>query len=282
MAQHSRIVLHKPHRWHLQEDGTGPTLLLLHGAGGATQSWRALFPLLAQRYRVVCLDLPGQGFSQSGAQRRFGLDEMASDVASLCDKEGIAPIAIIGHSAGTAIALRMVQLGFQTGRVIGINAALGEFKGVAGWLFPALAKLLATTPLAATVFSAASSPASIARLLKSTGSDIDDKGQSLYLRLSRDKAHVDATLSMMSQWDLVPLLNTLNTITVPVDLIVGDQDKTVPPQTSIEAAKRLGNANLVTLPGLGHLAHEEAAEDVASVIFAALETQNAEAKTPAS
>jgi magnesium chelatase accessory protein len=38
-------------RWHVQEAGDGPTLLLLHGAGAATHSWRGLFPLLAERFR---------------------------------------------------------------------------------------------------------------------------------------------------------------------------------------------------------------------------------------
>ena len=48
-----------PHRWHVQVLGEGPTVLLLHGAGGATHSWRGLAPLLATDHRVVMLDLPG-------------------------------------------------------------------------------------------------------------------------------------------------------------------------------------------------------------------------------
>lgn len=47
------------HRWHIQETGTGKTLLMLHGAGGSTHSYAALIPLLAQTHHVVALDLPG-------------------------------------------------------------------------------------------------------------------------------------------------------------------------------------------------------------------------------
>ena len=61
--QYSRQVMHRPHRWHIQEAGKGPLLLLIHGAGGATHSFRSLFPLLAQTSRVVAVDLPGQGFT---------------------------------------------------------------------------------------------------------------------------------------------------------------------------------------------------------------------------
>jgi len=108
LKDHSRLVLHRPHRWHVQEAGKGDTLLLIHGAGGATQSWRHLFPILARTNHVVAVDLPGQGFTQMGAQQRCGLDHMAEDLLSLVRNQGWQPKAVIGHSAGAAIALRMV------------------------------------------------------------------------------------------------------------------------------------------------------------------------------
>ena len=157
MAEHSRQTLHRPHRWHVQETGAGPTLLLLHGAGGATQSWRSLFPLLAADHHVIAIDLPGQGFTQLGAQRRCGLPALAADIAALVAAEGWTPHQMIGHSAGAAIALQMVLDGMSPpAGVVGINAALGHFKGVAGVLFPAMAKLLAAMPFTATLFSGAS------------------------------------------------------------------------------------------------------------------------------
>ena len=270
MADHSRIVHCPPHRWHVQEAGKGPTLLLIHGAGGATQSWRNLFPLLIRDYHVISIDLPGQGFTQCGSQSRYGLSEMAADLALLCQTEGFKPDAIIGHSAGAAIGLQMVLDGFQTNRVIGINAALGEFKGVAGLLFPALAKLLSLTPMAASLFSSTASQSSVKKLLDGTGSKIDADGQALYLKLISDRKHVDATLSMMAQWDLKPLLKALPSIEVPVSLIVGQTDRTVPPSVSEEAAARLPNAKIILLDQLGHLAHEEDAATVANAIGDAL------------
>ena len=146
----SRQVLHRPHRWHVQEHGEGPLILLIHGAGGATQSFRGIFPILAQDYHVVAVDLPGQGFTQLGAQQRCGLDHMSEDLLSLCRNQGWAPDIVVGHSAGAAIALRMWELGMRPRRgIVGLNAALGNFKGVAGWLFPMMAKALAATPFSA-------------------------------------------------------------------------------------------------------------------------------------
>src|SRR5206468_2126887 len=46
-------------RWHVQRAGHGPVLLLLHGTGAATHTWRDLLPLLATDFTVVAPDLPG-------------------------------------------------------------------------------------------------------------------------------------------------------------------------------------------------------------------------------
>jgi len=150
MAAQSRQILCRPHRWHVQRAGDGPTILLIHGAGGATQSFRHLFPLLTESFDTVAIDLPGQGFTQMGARHRCGLDGMAEDLLALLRQEGIKPHLVVGHSAGVAVALRMVELGLRpSAGIFGINAALGNFKGVAGWLFPAMAKVLAATPFSA-------------------------------------------------------------------------------------------------------------------------------------
>lgn len=274
-AETSRIVIQRPHRWHVQEKGTGPTLLLLHGAGGATHSWRDVFPDLAQDFHCIAVDLPGQGFSKLGAKQRCGLDHMAEDLASLCHAQGWQPAAIIGHSAGAAIALRLSQrLSAQNAKppvVIGINAALGNFKGVAGWLFPALAKILALNPLTASLFvRSVAAPGRVHALIRSTGSDLDGAGMKLYERLIRDTGHVESTLTMMSQWRLDRLHADLPDITTRTILIAASGDKAVPALTSEQAASRLADARYIAIPDLGHLAHEEKPQDFCDLIRAVL------------
>ncbi|MFZ9198422.1 MAG: alpha/beta fold hydrolase BchO [Paracoccaceae bacterium] len=268
----SRHVFCAPHLWHVQELGTGPTLLLIHGAGGASHSWRGLIPLLRDHYHLVALDLPRQGFTRLGARHRCGLDAMAQDLAALMKQEGWAPMAYIGHSAGAAIALRLAELA-PPRAVIGINAALGQFQGVAGWLFPIMAKLLAAAPMVAQIFSRlAGNPTKVASLLASTGSKIDDLGQALYLRLLRMPTHVDATLAMMAQWTLDGLMARLGQQTAPCLLLTASQDRAVPAATSQAAAARMPNARWHDIAGYGHLVQEEAPETVAPLILDFLTT----------
>jgi magnesium chelatase accessory protein len=268
----SRHVFCAPHLWHVQEIGSGPTLLMIHGAGGASHSWRGLVPVLADHYHLVIVDLPGQGFTRLGARHRCGLDAMAEDLARLIRQEALAPMAYIGHSAGAAIALRLAELA-PPRAVIGLNAALGQFEGVAGWLFPIMAKLLAAAPFVAQIFSRlAGNPAKVASLLASTGSTIDATGHALYLQLLRMPSHVDATLAMMAQWTLEGLLDRLPQQTTPCLLITAANDRAVPPAKSSNAAARMPHARWNDVPGLGHLLHEEAPQIVAPLILDFLTT----------
>ena len=267
----SRRIDGPVHRWHVQVTGTGPVLLLLHGAGGSTHSYRDLIPLLSNDHTVVAIDLPGHGFTQLGAGQRSGLNAMSQDVEKLCAQEGWQPAAIVGHSAGAAVALQLamnaVARGDAAPRVIGLNAALGEFPGLAGLVFPLMAKALAAMPFATTLFSTTSAnPARIKTLIASTGSELDDKGYDLYRQLVGDKAHVDGTLKMMAQWDLRPLLRALPDYPGPVDLIAGTKDATVPVSVSERVAATMPSATVQTLDGLGHLMHEEEPERLAGMI----------------
>lgn len=264
----SRILHVRPHLWHVQVIGSGPVVLMLHGAGGATHSWRHLAPYLAEDFTLVMPDLPGHGFTRLGNRMRCSLDAMAEDLAVLMADQGWAPEAIIGHSAGAALALRMAEVLPQAPRCLaGLNAALENFDGLPGVVFPMLARLLALNPLVPSLFArVAGGRAQVERLLAATGSQIDEEGLRLYERLVRDPAHVDGTLTMMAQWQLDGLIARLPQVDRPTLFLTGGADRTVPPSVSRDAARRMPHAEVIDLPGLGHLMHEEAAEMVAGYL----------------
>lgn len=275
MRDRSRRIDVRPHRWHVQEAGDGPLLLLLHGTGGATHSWRDLMPDLARDHRVVALDLPGHGFTRLGSGLRSGLRPMAEDIARLAASQGWQPTAIVGHSAGGALALalseRLTTAEGTQPAVIGINAALEPFDGMAGVMLPMMAKLLALNPFVPGMFALSSgTPDRVRQLIEGTGSHLDAEGLALYARLLGDPRHVAGALRMMAEWTLEPLVEAMPRIAAPTTLIVGAGDRAVPPETSDRAADRLPNARVARLPGLGHLAHEEAPATVAARMREAL------------
>ncbi len=269
-AQHSRFVQAAGLRWHVQQfPGPGPDapcLLLLHGTGASTHSWRDLAPLLAQRYQVIAPDLPGHAFTGlppgGVGSPQLTLPGMAAALHGLLFALGQTPLRVVGHSAGAAIAVRMCLDGLiQPQRLTGLNAALLPLGGLAGAVFSPAAKLMAAAPLVPRLFAwRARDPAVLQRLLNSTGSTLDATGTDLYRRLVGSPAHATGALGMMANWDLPTLAAELPRLAVPLDLLVGSRDRTVPPEQAQRVRARLNDAArgcIAVLEGLGHLAHEE-------------------------
>lgn len=95
------------------DDFTAPwrkpdTLLLLHAAMGNSQRWFQWVPALAQRYRVVRLDLRGHGDSQIPApDSDFSLAHLVGDAAAVLDEVGAAQAHVVGNSAGGYVAQQL-------------------------------------------------------------------------------------------------------------------------------------------------------------------------------
>jgi pimeloyl-ACP methyl ester carboxylesterase len=86
--------------------GDGPRgFVLIHGMGGRWQHWLETIPSLAQRGRVLAVDLPGFGRSEPLANG-VSLDGLADTTAALCRAVGLERVVVLGHSMGGPIALR--------------------------------------------------------------------------------------------------------------------------------------------------------------------------------
>jgi magnesium chelatase accessory protein len=255
-------------RWHVQRMGEGAPLLLVHGTGAATHSWRGLLPLLADHFSVVALDLPGHGFTQSPPGHRLSLPGMSTDVGALLRKLEVRPEIAVGHSAGAAILARMCLAGRIAPRLlVALNGAFMPFGGVAAHLFSPLAKMLVLNPLVPRVFAwQASHAGAVERLIANTGSMIDEEGVALYRKLVRNPVHVAAALRMMANWKLEPLLHDLPRLSPALVLMTAANDRSISPIVAQQVREILPNAMIERLPALGHLAHEEQPQLVAHLI----------------
>ncbi len=274
-ADASRFVRAGALDWHVQVMGEGPLLLLLHGTGAATHSWRDTMPLLAKHYRVIAPDLPGHGFTR-GSLGAPSLPSVAKAVAGLLDALDAVPQIIVGHSAGAAVGLRMALDGLvQPERVVALSPALLPFPGIAQHLFPAMAKLLFVNPFAPHIFAqVARGEGTVGRFLeRSTGSKIDVAGVAQYARLFGDSKHCGGALAMMANWDLTALKADLPRLAVPLLVLHGEKDSAIPVASAREATALVPGAVFEALAGLGHLAHEEAADTVATRIAAFAEAE---------
>ena len=268
LREHSRFVDAGGWRWHVQDLGAGPLLLLVHGTGAATHSWRDLAPALARRFRVLSLDLPGHAFTRPLGRADLSLRGMTTALARLLGALDAEPRAVVGHSAGAAILARMsLDRSLSPKTFVSINGAFWPFDGFAAPLFSAAAKLLFLNPLAPRLFAWAADRASVDKLMRGTGSHIDARGIDLYARLFANPVHVAGTLGMMAHWRLEGLDRKLAGLGCASLFLVGAGDLAVPPGPAKRLAATVPGAAFVSIPGAGHLVHEEKPDAVAQAIF---------------
>lgn len=258
-------------RWHVQVAGAGPVALLLHGTGASTHSFRDLLPLLARRCTVVAPDLPGHGFTARPADPAgLSLPSMAGGVAALLGALGLTPEIAVGHSAGAAILCRMCIDGSIAPRaLVSLNGALLPLPGIRHPSLTPLVRAAVSGEWLPRLFARRmGSDAEVSRLLARTGSALDARGTELYARLSRTPAHTGAALAMMGHWDTRPLEADLPRLAPPLLLVVGAQDRMIFPGEATRVGRLVPAARIIQLPGLGHLAHEEAPARVGELVLA--------------
>src|ERR1051325_1292728 len=91
----------------VREYGSGPPLVLVHGVGTASYSWRYLLEPLGHRFRLVMPDMPGAGDSDHH-DTYLGPDAMASALIAIVDALGLRGAPAIANSMGGSLAMRAV------------------------------------------------------------------------------------------------------------------------------------------------------------------------------
>jgi magnesium chelatase accessory protein len=275
-ARATRSIVVDGVTWHVVVSGTGPALLLLHGTGASAHSWDPMWDAmrdsLAASHTVIAPDLPGHGRTSALTQPAT-LPAMSRAVAALCAALGVAPIAIVGHSAGVAIALDMVASGLASPRaIIGFGAALVPPDRVyREWFAPVIAPI-ATSSLAARIGAAlGAQPALSDLVLGAASSTLPAAQRDAYRALFASPSHVAGALAMMAAWDLAALLDRLAAASLPpTTLVHGTRDAFVPLTALRTTVASLPAVTIVPWEGAGHLLHEEQPDAAVRVVTEAL------------
>jgi pimeloyl-ACP methyl ester carboxylesterase len=119
-------------RVHYVERGVGPAVVLVHGFGGHTYSFRYLLADFSRDHRAIAVDLKGFGYSERPEKSDYSLAAQARLVVGLMDVLGIKRALVVGHSMGGEVAMR-VAAGWPD-RVEGLVLAAS----VSGDRFPTL------------------------------------------------------------------------------------------------------------------------------------------------
>jgi len=105
----SRFIEIDGHTVHYVDEGSGPTLLLLHGNPTWSFEYRDVIRALRAKFRCVALDYPGFGLSSPRPGYRYLPEEHAQVVTAFVDSLGLSGITLVGHDWGGPVGLATVQ-----------------------------------------------------------------------------------------------------------------------------------------------------------------------------
>jgi len=234
--------------------GSGDTtLVLLHGFGESLMAWRAVADRLAERHRVVLLDLPGFGLSEKPAAGPWDLRAMHARLEAFVAEWTRGPVVVVGHSMGGELAAALA-LGDTTRIVSAVLIAPAGF---------GLGQVTQSLPDALAGAIGASTP-----LVLPVRDDAWLAGPPE--RLGYDPLTDPATLrtaqAVMEQFDFGGLRPRWSALRQPVLLIWGSLDPTIPVSTGESLAVVIPCARLAVLPGALHRPHQSEPDTVVAEI----------------
>jgi pimeloyl-ACP methyl ester carboxylesterase len=240
---------------HYEEAGQGPTLVLLHGIGSNSRSWRYQLAGLSDEFRVIAWDAPGYGRSTNPIREdesAFRMADFADYLAAFLNELGLEKAHILGLSMGGVIAqefYRRYPSRVQS-LILADSTRGGGTKPEAERLAQLQNRLKATeNPAelakrrAPALLSPNATPEQIAEV-ESIMSEIHPAG---YRMASYAMSYADHT-------DLLPQ------IAVPTLVICGEQDTVTSPAESELMARSIPEARLVLIPNAGHVSNQEQPE----------------------
>lgn len=99
---------YQQHQIFVREEGTGETLLLIHGFPTASWDWQQLWPAFTQRYHVLAPDLLGFGFSDKPRNYPYSILDQANMIEALLQHKNIERVKIISHDYGDTVVQELI------------------------------------------------------------------------------------------------------------------------------------------------------------------------------
>ena len=246
-------------------EGSGPSVVLVHGTPWSSWCWHRLIPQLTERYTVHFYDLIGYGQSEMRAGQNVSLAIQGQLLAELIDHWGLTSPRVIAHDFGGATSLRAHLLhGIEY-----TSLALIDVVALAPWGSPFFAHVreheaaFAGVPayihraiIEAYVRGAFHEQPAAEVLENLVAPWLSAQGQMAFYRqiAQADQQFTDEVEGQYSE------------IRCPVSIFWGDQDDWIPIETGRRLHEAIPHSTFTEVPGAGHLAQLERSDFVNTLI----------------
>jgi pimeloyl-ACP methyl ester carboxylesterase len=262
-------------RLHYVQQGSGPDLILIHGAAVTLGDMQPLIDVLARDHRVTAFDRPGHGHSDP-APREASPARQAEKIRAAVQALGLRRPVVVGHSLGGTVALAYGALyPAETAGVVALAPLAYPGWGL-GHVSPALHAMPLLGPVLSHSLFALTDPL-LMRLAPRVMFAPQAPTRSFRERMPTALASSPASMRADGA-DMIAASRALTVRSeryedypVPVQIVVGDRDVVLKPaRQALRLAHDLPGAGLTVLPGIGHMLHHFQPEAVGTAVAAIL------------
>jgi pimeloyl-ACP methyl ester carboxylesterase len=276
--------------FHVAEAGEGEPVLLVNGWPEHWYAWRLVIPALAERYRVLAMDLRGFGWTDI-AWEGFEKENMADDIANVLASLEIDRVKLVGHDWGAwlgyLLALRRPEL---VERLVALSSpppfGRPSLRGAIELRRFGYQAVIAS-PLGPRLMRRPSWVARKVRRWSRNREHIRNDVQRLYGRDLRASTRARAASLLYRTWltrEIGPMLAgryRKQRLTIPTLVMHGDRDPILPPVFYEGHDEFADDMTIESVPKAGHLLPEEAPELVSERILEFFATQTPDRRTAA-
>ncbi len=248
-----------------EEEGKGAPVLLIHGFGTSTYTWRHIAPELALTHKVIAVDLKGFGQSDKPFDGRYSEFDQAELLAQLIEDLDLRNLTIVGHSFGGGIALLLALE--NDSRLEGRISKLVLLDSIAyPQHIPVFFRLLDVpfvSHLGLRMVPPTVQTRVALRIAYFDDSKIDPDEVETYaapLKTAAGKHAIIYSARQIMPDDLDEIAERYKSITLPTLILWCDHDRIVPLEIGLKLRRTLPNSSLRLVQDCGHMPQEEQPE----------------------
>jgi len=260
---------------HYRDEGNreGPVLVLIHGSNGHVQTWDDMIPPLAEKYRLISLDLYGHGLTGPNPSGQYDANAMIGAVTKVLDEAGVEKAVWVGNSMGGWLSWRAGLA--VPDRVSGLVLVDASGAQVEEKVKPYLGARIAQSSIGKLLLPEITPRSLVKTSLEENYAKPERITETLvdrYWEILRFPGNREAAVERFSTEREPEKWKEVGSLKMPVLLLWGEKDSVVPLSHGKAFEAAISGSKLIVYPDAGHLPMEETPQQVARDIDAWMET----------
>jgi pimeloyl-ACP methyl ester carboxylesterase len=245
-----------------EDQGQGQPIILLHGFGASTYTWRYFLPYFSKAYRVIAIDLKGHGLSDKPRDNNYSVADQADIIYEFIRVHSLDNVTLVGNSMGGAVSIitYLMQCDHGTNyisKLVLIDSASYKQR------LPDFISILRIPIINKLSICLTSNKYKARNVLKQAIFDRTKITEDMvatyasYLSLPGSSYALTKTAQQIVPSNIDEVTERYKSITIPVLIIWGEKDTIIPLEVGRKLAANIPNSKLVVIPNCGHIPQEE-------------------------